>query len=243
MSGLWQAMGSAYWNIEPSGPAAALAMRPGPVTPVPAAEVLALGAIGSVPSTYGIVVGGPIPYTAQALAVRDRNREQRLELDPEVKCYLPGVPRANYMHLPFQILQNESQFFVAYEYAGAVRDVLFDDPGPPQVDTWMGQSVGAWEGDTLVVTVTGFNGMTWLDRAGNHHGSRLTVTERWTMTSPDHISYEAVLDDPDTYTEPWTMRFTLYRNLDPQARLGQFKCAEFVEELLYGHLRKEPLPR
>jgi len=119
--------------------------------------------------------------------------------------------------------------------------VYLEDPGPPQVDTWMGQSVGSWDGDTFVVTVNGFNGETWLDRAGNHHSPGLTVTERYTMVSPDHIMYEARLDDPATYSRPWTIRMPLYRNIDPNARLGQFKCVEFVEELMYGHLRKDPI--
>lgn len=107
----------------------------------------------------------------------------------------------------------------------------------------MGQSHGRWEGDTFVVEVTGFNGRTWLDRAGNHHGPGLRVTERYTMTGPDHILYEADLDDPDTFSRLWTIRMPLYRNIDPNARLGQFKCVEFVEELMYGHLRRNPLPR
>ncbi|MDX1578663.1 MAG: hypothetical protein R3266_09260 [Gemmatimonadota bacterium] len=242
MNGLWQALGNAYWDIEPHLARPALAMQPGPVVPVPADEVLALGAVGSVPWGYGVVESGAIPYLPEARAKRDENRERYLERDPEIKCYLPGVPRANYMHLPFQIFQSDRKFFIAYEYAGAVRDIYFEDPGPPQVDSWMGQSVGRWEGDTLVVRVNGFNGRTWFDRAGNHHGPGLVVTERWTMTGPDHLLYEATMEDPETFSEPWTIRMPLYRNVDPDARLGQFKCVRFVEELLYGHLRKEPIP-
>lgn len=105
----------------------------------------------------------------------------------------------------------------------------------------MGQSYGRWEGDTFVVEVTGFNGQTWLDRAGNHHSEALRVVERYTMLGPDHIQYEATLEDPNTYSRPWTIRLPLYRNIDPDARLGQFKCVEFVEELLYGKLRKHPV--
>jgi len=241
MNGIWQAMGNAHWDIEPHTARPALAMQEGPVVPVPADEVLALGAVGSVPSGYGVVVGGEIPYLPEALALRNVNRERWLERDPEIKCYLPGVPRATYMPFPFQIFQSDARFVIAYEYAGAVRDIYLDDPGPPQVDSWMGQSVGEWDGDTFVVTVSGFNGETWLDRAGNHHSRHLTVTERYTMTGPDHIMYEAELDDPETFSRPWTIRMPLYRNIDPNARLGQFKCVEFVEELMYGHLRKDPI--
>lgn len=241
MNGIWQALGNAHWDVEPHTARPALAMQPGPVVPVPADEVVALGAVGSVPSGYGVVVGDEIPYLPEALAEREENRELWLERDPEITCYLPGVPRATYMPFPFRIVQSDARFVIAYEYAGAVRDVYLHDPGPPQVDSWMGQSVGEWDGDTFVVTVNGFNGETWLDRAGNHHSRRLTVTERYTMVGPDHMMYEAELDDPETFSRPWTIRMPLYRNIDPNARLGQFKCVEFVEELMYGHLRKNPI--
>ena len=240
-NGIWQALGNAHWDIEPHAARPALAMQPGPVVPVPAKPVVALGAVGSVPPGWGIVVNGEIPYTAAAKTRRDENRAKWVERDPEIKCYLPGVPRATYMPFPFQIFQSDSRFFIAYEYAGAVRDILLKDPGPPQVDSWMGQSVGRWEGDTFVVVTTGFNGETWLDRAGNFHSPALKVTERYTLIGRDHIQYEARLEDPETFTRPWVIRFPLYRHIDPAARLGQFKCVEFVEELMYGHLRKQPI--
>jgi len=241
LTGIWQAMTNANWDIEAHQARAALALRPGPVVPVPAREVLALGAIGAVPAGVGIVEGGEIPYTPEARTIRDENRAKWLERDPEARCYLPGVPRATYMPAPFQIFQSERAFFIAYEFAGATREVYLQDPGPPQVDSWMGQSVGAWDGDTFVVTVNGFNDRTWFDRSGNHHSENLTVTERYTLLDPDHMRYEATMEDPATFTRPWTIRLTLYRNVDRDARLGQFKCVPFVEELLYGHLRKNPL--
>jgi hypothetical protein len=241
LSGIWQAMTSANFDIEPHEAKAAMAMRPGPVVPVPAREVVALGAVGAVPSGSGIVVGGEVPYRPEALAKKKENQENWLTRDPEVKCYLPGVPRATYMPFPFQILQSEKAFFIAYEYAGATRQVYLKDPGPPQTDSWMGQSVGRWEGDTFVVSVSGFNDATWFDRAGNHHTEELKVVERYTMTSPDHIRYEATMTDPRTFTRPWTIRLVLYRHVEPEVRLGQFKCVEFVEELLYGQLRKVPI--
>ena len=241
LNGLWQALGNAHWDIEPHTARPALAMQPGPVVPVPANEVLAFGAVGAVPSHWGIVEGGEIPYLPEALERRNENRENWLERDPNIKCYLPGVPRANYMPFPFQIFQSDTHFFMAYEYAGAVREVYLEDPGPPQVDSWMGQSVGHWEGDTFVVVANGFNDQTWFDRAGNHHSWQMTVTERYTLTSPDHILYEATIEDPETFSRPWTIRMPLYRHVDENARLGQFKCVEFVEELMYGHLRKNPI--
>ncbi len=241
MNGIWQALGNAHWDIEPHLARPALALQPGPVVPVPANEVLAFGAVGAVPSGQGVVVGGEIPYLPEALAKRNENRANWVDRDPEIKCYLPGVPRANYMQHSFQVFQSESKFFIAYEYAGAVRDIYLTDPGPAQIDSWMGQSVGQWEGDVFVVEVTGLIEQTWFDRAGNHHSGAMKVTERYNMTSPDHIWYEATIDDPQTFSRPWTIRMPLYRNIDPEARLGQFKCVEFVEELLYGHLRKHPV--
>lgn len=241
LNGVWQAMNSAGWDIEPHAARAALQLRPGPVVPVPAKAVLALGAVGAVPGGLGIVEGGEIPYTPEAKTQRDANRADYLNLDPEVKCYLPGVPRANYMHLPFQVFQSEKSMLIAYEYAGAVRNILFTDPGPAPVDSWMGQSVAKWEGDTLVVTVTGMNDRTWFDRAGNFHSDQMQVVERWTPTGPGLMRYEATITDPATFTRPWKMSFNLYKRQGEDARLNQFKCVEFVEELMYGDLRKEPV--
>src|ERR1700716_1038070 len=108
--------------------------------------------------------GAPTPYPPAALKQRDANKADWIHKDPEIKCYLPGVPRANYMALPFQIFQSESATLIAYEYAGAVRNLQFKDPGPAPVDSWMGQSVAHWEGDSLVVVVTGMLDSTWFDR-------------------------------------------------------------------------------
>ena len=241
LSGVWSVMNTANWNIEPHAASAALQMRPGPVVPVPAKEVVALGAVGAVPAGLGVVDGGTIPYTADGLKQRDDNKAHYLERDPELKCYLPGVPRANYMALPFQIFQSESATLIAYEYAGAVRNLLFKDPGPAPVDSWMGQSVAHWEGDTLVVVVTDLNDQTWLDRAGNFHSDQLKVVERYTPTGPGTLRYEAEITDPETFTKPWKMEMTLYKHVGADARLEQFKCVEFVTELMYGDLRREPL--
>jgi hypothetical protein len=240
-SGVWSVMNTANWDIEPHLARAALELRPGPVVPVPAKAILALGAVGSVPAGMGVVEGGKIPYTPEALAKKQDNQKHYLERDPEVKCDLPGVPRANYMSMPFQIVQSAKTLLVSYEYAGAVRDVLFNDPGPAPIDSWMGQSVGKWDGDTLVVTVTGMNDNTWFDRAGNFHSADMKVVERWTLMNENTIRYEAEITDPATFTRPWKMSMLIYRRLGDDARLQQFKCVEFVEELIYGDLRKEPL--
>jgi hypothetical protein len=241
LNGIWQTINTANWDIQAHSARPALAMRPGPIVPVPAREVIAFGAVGAIPSGLGVVEGDEIPYRPEALRKKQENQENWLTRDPEIKCYLPGVPRATYMPFPFQIVQSDKAFFISYEFAGAVRNVFYKDPGDPQVDSWMGQSVGRWDGDTFVIEVRGFNDQSWFDRAGNHHSASLKVTERYTMTDADHIQYEATIDDPETFTRPWKMSMPLYRRVEKNAQLGQFKCVEFVTELMYGHLRKEPI--
>jgi hypothetical protein len=241
LNGIWQTLNTANWDIQAHSAKAALTMRPGPVVPVPAKEVLAFGAVGAVPAGLGVVDGDELPYKPDALEKKRKNQDNWLADDPEIKCYLPGVPRATYMPFPFQIVHSDKAFFISYEFAGAVRNVFYKDPGEPQVDSWMGQSVGHWDGDTFVVEVRGFNDQTWFDRAGNHHSAGMKVTERYTMLDPDHIQYAATIDDPETFTRPWTMSMPLYRRIEKNAQLGQFKCVEFVTELMYGHLRKEPI--
>jgi hypothetical protein len=242
LNGVWQALNPANYDLLPHEARAAMELRPGPVQSVPAKGVLALGAVGAVPAGLGVVVGDEIPYQPWALSKKRENQEHWLERDPEIKCYLPGVPRANYMPLPFQIIQNESDIFIAYEFAGATRNIFLKDPGPPPADSWMGQSVGHWEGSTLVVRVTGLNDSTWFDRSGDFHSDELEVLERYTLTSPETMRYEATITDPKVFTRPWTISMTLYRRVGDDAQLLQFKCVPFVEELIYGPLRKHPLP-
>jgi hypothetical protein len=241
LNGVWQVLNTANFDIEPHPAKAALALRQGPFGPVPAKEVVALGAVGSVPAGLGVVEGSEIPYKPEALATKKDNQAHWLERDPEIKCYLPGVPRATYMPYPFQIIQSSEEMLFTYEYAGAVRNIQFKDPGPAPVDSWMGQSVGHWEGNTLVVEVTGQNDSTWFDRAGNFHSASMKVIERYTPTGAGTMRYEAVITDPETFTRPWKIAMNLYRLQGADAQILQFKCVEFVEELLYGRLRKEPL--
>lgn len=241
LNGIWQALNEANYDLEAHVARPALATRPGPYGPVPAAPVLALGAVGSVPPGLGVVEGDAIPYKPEALAKKKENQQNWLTADPEIKCYLPGVPRATYMPYPFQILETATGIVFVYEYAGAVRNVYMKDPGPAPVDSWMGQSTGHWDGETLVVDVTGMNDQTWFDRSGNYHSDALHVTERYTRTSPDVIAYEATIEDPKVFTRPWKIAMPLYRRQEKNAQLLDFKCVEFVEELLYGQWRKKPL--
>jgi hypothetical protein len=243
LNGIWQALNEANYDIQTHMARPAMALRAGPYGPLPAAAVLALGAVGAVPPGLGVVEGDDMPYQPAALAKKKENQENWLTADPEIKCYLPGVPRATYMPYPFQILQSASAIVIAYEYAGAVRDIYLKDPGPAPIDSWMGQSVGRWDGDTLVVDVTGLNDQTWFDRSGNFHSDALHVVERYTRTGPDVLSYEATIEDPKVFTRPWKMSMPLYRRQERNAQLMDFKCVEFVEELIFGQWRKTPLPR
>ncbi len=223
-NGIWQAMNEANWNLEPRAAAA------GPV--------VALGAAYAEPPSLGYVLGGHIPYQSHALEQRDENYANRLELDPEIKCYLPGVPRSTYMAHPFQVIQGDEHLMMVHRYRNAVRTVNMKDHQPALAPSWMGSSNGWFEGDTLVIETTGFNGLTWLDRAGNFHSDQLRVIERFTHRSDDVLQYEATLTDPQVYTRSWTISMPLYRRLEPNAELLEFRCVPFVEDLIYGDLAK-----
>jgi hypothetical protein len=192
------------------------------------------------PAGLGVVEGNEIPYQPAALKKKQENFANRWTQDTEAKCYLPGVPRATYMPFPFQIIQGTDKIMMVYEYAAAARVIHMDKVPESPVDTWMGHSVGRWEGNTLVVEVTSFNGQQWLDRAGNFHSEALKVVERYTPMGPNAIQYEATLEDPKVYTRPWKISMPLYRRLEKNAQLLEFRCVEFSEDLLYGHLRKKP---
>ena len=225
-NGIWQAIGTAYWNLEDHS-ASGLA------------DFWQLGAIAAIPAGQSVVEGGTIPYLPAALAKRDENRAGWPKTDPEAKCYMPGIPRATYMPFPFRIVQGDGDFLFVYEFASANRIVHMSNHEEPPVDSWMGWSNGRWEGDTLVIEVTGNNDQTWFDRAGNHHGAMLKVTERYTLMDPNHIQYEATIEDPETFSQPWKISLPLYRRLDNNVQLLEFKCVEFSEELLYGDLVKK----
>ncbi len=235
LTGLWQALNEANWDIQ------AHAAQPGPPQ---------FGALFAEPAGPGIVEGNEIPYQPWALAKKKENFENRFvrrntdgvrlePLDPEAKCYMPGVPRATYMPFPFQIVQGTGKIIVAYEFAGASRLIHMDTAEKAPVESYMGWSLGHWDGDTLVVDVTGFNDKTWFDRAGNFHSDALHVVERYTPASPDVLLYEATIEDAKVFTRPWKMSFPLYRRRDQNAQFLEFKCVPFSEELVYGHLRKK----
>jgi hypothetical protein len=228
LNGIWQAMNEANWDIEPHSAAA------GPFWQ--------LGAAYAQPPGLGIIEGGgTIPYKPEALQKKKENYAKRMSMDPEAKCYLPGVPRAMYMPQPFQILQGTDHIMMVFQFAGAIRTVYMKNQTEAPADSWMGWSNGKWEGETLVIDSTGFNDLSWFDRAGNFHSDKMHVVERITATGPDHLNYEATIEDPETFTRPWKISMPLYRRKERNAQVLEFKCVEFSEDLIYGHLRKVPL--
>ena len=245
-SGIWEANNEAHWDLQAHEARAGAVTQPG-IYPyefarVPAAPVLALGAAAGVPGSVGVVVGdGEIPYKPEAAAIKKENGANWIDRDPELKCYLPGIPRAMYMPYPFQITQSTNKIQMAFTFTNAARTIHLDKVEGPPDDTFMGHSVGHWEGDTLVVDVTGFNGKNWFDRAGNFHSASLHLVERFTPINPDAIRYEVTIEDPETFTRPWRIEMPLYRRLEPNIQLLEYPCIEFAEEFLYGHARKKQL--
>ena len=239
LTGFWQAVNTANWDLE------AQAGGPAPK------EGLMLGAVGAIPPGLGVVDGGKIPYQPWALAQREENRKNWPALDPEVKCFLPGVPRVTYLPYPFQILQNKDRILMIYQYSYARRDIHMTTHEEAPIDQLLGWSNGRWEGDTLVIDVTGFAeppGVrpdrpaigNWLDRTGNFHSPGLHVVERYVPLGPAHLMYEVTLEDPKVYTRPWKISMPLYRRLEKNMQILEFKCAEYVEEMNWGQWRKPP---
>ncbi len=225
-SGIWQVMNTANWDVQ------AHEAKRGPV--------VALGAAFSVPPGIGVVEGHEIPYQPAAAAKKRENGEHWLTRDPEIKCFMPGIPRATYMPYPFQIVQSTDTVIMAYEFANASRIVRMNGSGRSPAPAWMGWSVGRWDGDTLEITVTDQVEDTWFDRAGNFHSDALKVVERYTPLDVNIIDYTVTIEDPKVFTRAWKMNMPLYRRVESNARLMEYRCVPFVEELMYGHLRRTP---
>jgi hypothetical protein len=204
--GIWRATGTAYVNLEGhSGE-------------------------GGIAASASIIVDPPdgkIPYTPEALARRDANYRARATADPSVKCYQAGVPRATYLATPLQILQSPGNFAIVYEENHAFRVFHTDDrPHFDAADWWMGDTRYRWEGDTLVADVVALTDQLWLDQAGNFHSTEFHVVERYRLTGPDTLEYEARIEDPAVYSRPWTLRTMLDRVKEPGARIIEDECLD-----------------
>jgi len=211
MNGIWQTLNTAAWNIQDH-----------------------VGQLG-VPPGQGVVEENEVPYQPAAAAKKQENFANRAADPTEANCYMPGVPRATYMPFPFEIVQTPKTIAIRYEFAHAVRTISMDGSPHPEglPDTWMGDSRGRWEGDTLVVDVKNFNDQTWFDHAGNFHSDALHVVERYTLADSDHILYEAAIEDPKVFTRTWKMSMPLYRRVDKNARLLEYECVFYLQEEKY----------
>ena len=197
LQGIWQVLNTAAWDLEDHG--------------------ASLG----IPAGQSVVEGGTIPYLESALEQRKVNSEQRATLDPEKRCYLPGVPRITYMPYPFQIIQQAEKVTIAYEYLRTVRYIHMNgNPHPPgPIDWWMGDSRGHWEGNTLIVEVTNLNGKSWFDSTGHFFSENTRMIERLRLADADTIDYEITIEDPTIYARPWKMNFPKRRpSTGPQTR-------------------------
>lgn len=204
LQGIWRVMNSANVNIQDHS----------------------AGTMG--PAGHGVVVGNELPYLPAALEKKKQNAAKWRTEDPYAKCFLPGVPRATYVGLPLQIVQTPGFVGIAYEYVHASRMIYTNGTKhQPDVEWWMGDSRGKWDGETLVVDVTNMNDQTWFDMAGNHHSNELHVVERYTRIGPDHMQYEATIEDPKTFSKPWKMSMLLYRQKEANAQLFDYACFAF----------------
>jgi hypothetical protein len=230
LNGIWQAMNSANFDVAPH------VAKPGPIL-----IGAAIGALAATPPGLGIIDGNELPYLPMALAQKKENFEKRFAEDPEAKCYLPGVPRMMYMPYPFQLIQGTDHIAMVSEYKSALRDIYMNSTKKAPADSWMGWSNGHWEGETLVIDTTGFNDRSWFDRSGDYHSDALHVVERISAASPYHLNYEATITDPQVYSRPWKISMPLYRRMEKNLELLEYRCVEYSEDLIYGKYRKEPL--
>jgi hypothetical protein len=176
------------------------------------------------------VVNAAIPYQPWAAAKKAENFQNREKADPLGKCYIPGVPRVMYLDFPFQIFQTPQIIAMTFEWSLDYRLIYTNGtPHPPDTDGWMGDSRGHWDGDTLVVDVGDNNDKTWFDMAGDFHSDALHVIERYRMTDPDTIQYQATIEDSKVFTKPWTISLALHRRKD-RDRLFEYACEAEAEE-------------
>jgi hypothetical protein len=208
LQGIWQVVNTAAWDVQDHH--ATLGVPPG----------------------RGIVEGNEIPYQPWALKKKQANFAGRATLDPDRKCLLSGVPRIMYQPHPFHIVYSADKVNMLFEYNHTLRHVYMNGNPHPEgpIEWWMGDSRGRWDGNTLVVDTVHFTPDTWLDRAGNFHSEALHVVERFTRTGPDHMLWEATLEDPKVFTRPWKMSMTLYRRTEPDAELLEYTCYAYLIE-------------
>jgi hypothetical protein len=174
-----------------------------------------------------------IPYLPEVAARAKDIRANRMYDEPELHCFLSGVPHQMYVQFGFQIIQNPDQVVMAWDYMNAFRIIPTDGRPhiPAPIKLFQGDSIGRWEGNTLVVDTTNQNDRTWLDTAGNIHSDAIHVVERFTLATPNTIRYEATIEDPKAYTKPWKVAETFRRIAKPDYEQYEFACIEGNRDL------------
>jgi hypothetical protein len=166
----------------------------------------------------------PLPFTAEGLAAFN---EVANLIDNTSRCIFPGVPRVNNSPYPFQIMVMKDKVIFHYEYMHNTRVIYTDGRG--HRDTWspslMGDSIGRWEGDTLVIDTVNLTDRTWLDDHGNRHSDELHVIERWTRVSANQLWYQATIDDPKFYIEEWTTGYMIAKAPDDW-EIMEYACTD-----------------
>jgi hypothetical protein len=211
LSGVWQGGGVSLYGEGDSA-----RKMPPPVNPPPKRE--------------------PVPYQAWAEA---KTKTYTPADDPTLACLLPGVPRITSMPMPFEIVEKPNEIVIAYESFHAFRIIPINEKlehPSDLVPTWMGDSVARWDGDTLVIDVTGFNDKTWLSGTGSIHSENLHVVERFTLNSDDTITYAATVTDPKVLTKPWVTGALLRR--PPNTRVEEYECIENNQDAAHMQVKK-----
>ena len=181
----------------------------------------------------------PLPFTPEGLAAFN---DVWNHIDATSRCVFPGVPRLNSSPYPMRIIQLPDMVVFLYEYMHNFRVIHTDGRG--HNDSWepslLGDSIGWWEDDTLVIETTNLTDRTYLDSHGNRHSDAMTVIERWTRISANQLLYEETIDDPKFYTEPWSASWDIQLAPDNWV-LMEFACTDNNKDLYEDHLRPGPL--
>jgi hypothetical protein len=191
-----------------------------------------------VPIGKGAVVDpadGFIPYQPWAAAKAKDTFEHNLAEEPELHCYESGVPKQIYVQFGFQIFQPANYVVITWEFMHAYRIIPTDGRPhiPADIKLFQGDSVGHWEGDTLVVDTTNLNDRTWYDTVGNFHSDVEHVMERFTAVDTTTVKYEATVDDTKVLTKPFKIAMDLYKVTDPKYEQMEFACIEGNQDVTH----------
>ena len=178
---------------------------------------------------------GLVPYQPWAAAKQQERADNTFDppslefMDPNSQCFLRGVPRQMWI-MAYKFIQPPGSPFIfsMHEQNHAYRVIAMEErpAGGRGVKTWMGDSRGRWEGNTLVIDTTGLNGRQWMDNQGNFYSDQVRIVERLAFVDEDTLFWEARIEDPTVYTQPWTMSFPIHRNATPGYELFEMACHE-----------------